>query len=94
MIRGGLISLIYAKTVDISLSAVDEASSVTLMSSDIERITTSLAFMHETWAALIEIAIAVYILQQSLGYACLAPLTVAISMFSRHTNLDNTLTLL
>ena len=76
MLRGGLISMIYAKTVDLSVTAVDESSSMTLMSSDIERITTSLQFMHDTWAAVFEIGIAIFILERSLGLACIAPAVI------------------
>ena len=82
MLRGGLISMIYAKTLDLDITAVEESSSMTLMSSDIERITESLRFMHDTWASIIEIGIAIFLLQRSVGLACIAPTIITILVTS------------
>ena len=38
--RAGLVDLVYRRTLEISCPAVDEADAVTLMSADVERITT------------------------------------------------------
>lgn len=47
MMRGGLISMLYGKATDIALSDVDTASSLTLMSADVERIVTGMETGHE-----------------------------------------------
>ena len=47
MMRGGLISMLYSKATDIALSDVDAASSLTLMSADVERIVTGMETGHE-----------------------------------------------
>jgi ATP-binding cassette subfamily C (CFTR/MRP) protein 1 len=47
MMRGGLISMLYGKATGISLTDVDMASSLTLMSADIERIVTGMETGHE-----------------------------------------------
>ena len=56
MIRGGLISMLYSKATDVALVDVDAASSITLMSADVERIVTGLETGHEvrtvSWVAL------------------------------------------
>lgn len=47
MMRGGLISMLYGKATDVALTDVDTASSMTLMSADIERIVTGMETGHE-----------------------------------------------
>ncbi|OJZ85746.1 hypothetical protein ASPFODRAFT_46813 [Aspergillus luchuensis CBS 106.47] len=72
-IRGGLVSLIYNKSVDLSITAVEEKAALTLMSTDIDRITMSCADMHHAWTAVIEVAVALYLLYAQLGVGFLAP---------------------
>ena len=48
-IRGGLISLIYSKTLDLSITALDPSASLTLMSSDVQRITQAMALFNDAW---------------------------------------------
>jgi ATP-binding cassette, subfamily C (CFTR/MRP), member 1 len=71
--RGGLVSLIYQKTVDLSITALEEGAALTLMSTDVERITQSFANFHNTWAALIQVTIALYLLHENLGAGFIAP---------------------
>ena len=78
MARGGLISLMFAKTSSLKANAADPATSLTLMSADIERITNGWQTMHEIWANLIEIVLAIYLLERQLGAACAIPIGVAI----------------
>ena len=78
MARGGLISMLYNKTADLSITSVDPANSLTLMSADIERITTGWQTMHEIWANLIEVALAIWLLQRQLGVACVIPIAVSL----------------
>ncbi|KAL1591926.1 hypothetical protein SLS60_011518 [Paraconiothyrium brasiliense] len=81
MMRGGLISMLYNKAVDIPLNDVDTASSLTLMSADIERIVTGMQTGHEIWANTIEVGLAIYLLQRQLGVACAIPVGVAVLSF-------------
>lgn len=78
MVRGGLISMLYNKTMDLSIDAVDPSSSMILMSADVERITTGWQTIHELWANVIEVGLAIYLLEQQLGAACAIPIAVAI----------------
>lgn len=84
MARGGLITLMFAKTSSLKSNAVDSSSALTLMSADIERITNGWQTMHEIWASIIEVAIAIYLLQRQLGTACAIPIAVAICKFEYH----------
>jgi hypothetical protein len=45
--RGGLISMLYNKATEVALVDVDVASSLTLMSADVERIVTGMQTGHE-----------------------------------------------
>lgn len=47
MMRGGLISMLYSKAMQVALVDVDTASSITLMSADVERIVTGMETGHE-----------------------------------------------
>jgi ATP-binding cassette, subfamily C (CFTR/MRP), member 1 len=78
MVRGGLISMIYRKTGVLCLKDVDPATSMTVMSADIERIVQGWQTMHETWASFIEVGIAIYLLERQLGVACVVPVVVSI----------------
>src|SRR5579871_4161660 len=78
MIRGGLVSMLYDKTADLSISAVEPEASLTLMNTDMERISTGFQFVHDLWANIIEIALATYLLERQLGPACAIPLGIAI----------------
>ncbi|KAK2853332.1 hypothetical protein FQN49_005174 [Arthroderma sp. PD_2] len=78
MVRGGLISMLYRKATDVNIQDVDPASSMTLMSADIERIVQGWQSMHELWAAAAEVGIAIFLLQKQLGVACVVPIAVSI----------------
>lgn len=78
MVRGGLISILYQKVTDLSLKDIDPAASMTLMSADIERIVQGWQSMHEIWANLLEVALAIYLLQRQLGVSCMVPIGVSI----------------
>lgn len=82
MVRGGLVSMLYRKATDLSLKDVDPASSMTLMSADIERIVQGWQTMHEIWSNIIEVALAIYLLERQLGVACVVPIVVAIRKLS------------
>jgi ATP-binding cassette, subfamily C (CFTR/MRP), member 1 len=81
IIRGSLVTTIYRKTTEISLTALDNSAAVTLMSTDVERIVNGMRLMHEFWANLIQVFIATYLLQRELGVACVAPIAVSIGGF-------------
>ena len=78
MARGGLISMLYRKAADLSIQDVDPASSMTLMSADIERIVQGWQSMHEIWANAVEIAVAIFLLEKQLGVACAIPIGVSV----------------
>ena len=78
MIRGGLISLLYGKTADLPINAVQPEASLTLMNADIERISNGFQFAHDLWANIIEMALATYLLERQLGPSAAIPVGVAV----------------
>ena len=78
MIRGLLVSAIYKQTTEISLTAIDNKASVTLMSADVEQIVRGLRQIHEIWASIIEIGLATYLLERQTGPAAAAPFLVIV----------------
>jgi ATP-binding cassette subfamily C (CFTR/MRP) protein 1 len=52
---------------------------MTLMISDMQSITSASAFIHEIWAALLELTLAVWLLWRQVGPSSLTVLGVAIS---------------
>lgn len=88
MVRGQLISMLYEKATDMTITAADPTAALTLMSADIERIDMGWRTAHEIWANLVEIAIAIYLLERQLGIACLIPVGTAIckcTLGTKHT---------
>lgn len=77
-IRGSLISIIYAKTVDLNITALDDSVAVTLMSNDAQAICNGFQLIHEFWAVPMELIVAIYLLSRQLGVACLAPAILAL----------------
>lgn len=75
-IRGGLISLIYEKTLELRIGATDPSASLTLMSSDIQRMVETVPVIHDTWLGFFEVGIAMFLLYLELGQACYAPAIV------------------
>ncbi|KAK7455438.1 hypothetical protein Landi51_02642 [Colletotrichum acutatum] len=70
LFRGGLISLIFKKTLSLDASIIKDSAPVTLMSVDIENIAVSMTFIHDVWAAAIELPVGVYLLYRQVGPPC------------------------
>ncbi|KND86897.1 Canalicular multispecific organic anion transporter 2 [Tolypocladium ophioglossoides CBS 100239] len=83
MMRGSLIPLVYQKSLLLDSSASSTFSptaALTLVSTDIETITSGLVQVHETWSNLVEIAIAIYLLERQLGAACVMGVAFALAV--------------
>lgn len=78
MLRGSLVELIYRKTMAMEPIAIQESTPLTLMSADIERISTGFPLLHDFWASILQIPLALYLLWREVGVASMAPLGVAI----------------
>ncbi|KAH8695211.1 P-loop containing nucleoside triphosphate hydrolase protein [Talaromyces proteolyticus] len=76
--RAGLVDLIYRHTLEMFPTALEGADAVTLMSTDVERVTSGLRMFPELWANIIQIAVAIWLLQRTLYLAVLGPTLVTI----------------
>jgi hypothetical protein len=81
MVRGSLVTLIFNKTLRMSTSAVTDASAVTLMSTDIERIGSGIRQIPETYSNFIEVALALWLLARLLKLATIASTLVVVSTY-------------
>lgn len=79
MVRGCLVSAISWRTARLNfLAASDPKAAVTLMSTDVERITDGLRPLHDFWASIIQIGFSLYLLERQMGVACVVPIVIAI----------------
>ncbi|KAF4951397.1 hypothetical protein FSARC_12927 [Fusarium sarcochroum] len=76
--RGGLIGLVYSKTLDLDTSQAGDAAAITLMSTDIDRIAAGFELFAALWAGPIEIAIGIYLLYLRLGVSCVVSIILAL----------------
>ncbi|KAK5046622.1 hypothetical protein LTR84_007383 [Exophiala bonariae] len=77
-VRGGLVALIYQKTLDLRIGATDPTASLTLMSSDIQRLVETIPLIHDVWLGFIDVCIGMFLLYLELGSACYAPAIVCV----------------
>lgn len=77
MIRGLLIGAICEKSLQLPNEETSKQSAITLISADTERINLGLRNMHEVWANIIELAVAIYLLQREVGVIAVVPLFIA-----------------
>ncbi|KAJ5361079.1 hypothetical protein N7541_001923 [Penicillium brevicompactum] len=73
MMRGNLVTLIFEKTLRMNTTAVGDSGAITLMSTDIERISSCLREIHEVYCSLIEISLSLWLLARLLNMAIIAP---------------------
>ncbi|KJZ71681.1 hypothetical protein HIM_08919 [Hirsutella minnesotensis 3608] len=78
-IRAGLISSIYTHTVTLKAVQVKDSAALTLMGTDVERIAVSLRWVHEIWASIPEVAVAIWLLARHISAASIVPLLVCLA---------------
>ncbi|GAB1196308.1 hypothetical protein APSETT444_005577 [Aspergillus pseudonomiae] len=78
MVRGAVVSMVYRKATTLSTEDADPASSLTLMSADIERIVQGWQTIHDIWGNALEIGLAIFLLEQQLGVAAVVAVGVAV----------------
>ncbi|KAI1387586.1 ABC multidrug transporter [Hypoxylon trugodes] len=76
MLRACLVTAIYTKATDVRVAGEGENASLTLMSTDIERIMLGFRALHEVWADLLEVGLASWLLYNLLGVAFIAPIAI------------------
>ncbi|KAH8767286.1 hypothetical protein F5883DRAFT_554739 [Diaporthe sp. PMI_573] len=79
MIRGGLISMLYRDVLNMDTMKSSKSSPVALISMDMEKIPFGLQTIHQTWAGLLEFAVAIWLLQRQLGLAVLGSIMTSLA---------------
>ena len=64
-----------ASTVDL-----EDISAITLMGTDVERVVFAFQSIHELWSSILDISIAIWLLERQLSVACIAPVVIISSM--------------
>ncbi|KAK3319769.1 ABC transporter [Cercophora scortea] len=77
-LRGGLIALIYERTLQTRTADLGDITAVSVMGTDVERIVSGLQSIHEIWGSFLEIGIACWLLERQLFLACLAPILIVL----------------
>ncbi|CAG9951253.1 unnamed protein product [Clonostachys rosea f. rosea IK726] len=67
MWRGGLVSLIFKKTLSLRTCCAEESASITLMSTDIDSIVTAGESLHDMWCSFLDLGIGIYLLYCQIG---------------------------
>lgn len=78
MARGLLVSLILSSTVELNTFSTAGSGALTLITADVNQISTSFENFHEIWANVIELSLAIWLLQRQLGLGCLGPVAVVV----------------
>ncbi|KAF5605191.1 multidrug resistance-associated 1 [Fusarium subglutinans] len=78
LLRGMLVSAVFSKATDLSITITDDSAAVTLMSSDVDVIVRAVREIHEFWANIIQLAIATWLLSTHIGYAAVGPIIVSL----------------
>ncbi|KXG48870.1 ABC transporter, transmembrane domain, type 1 [Penicillium griseofulvum] len=79
MFRGAASSMIYDHALHIPDGTLgDRSATVTLMTTDVDRIISSLITLNEFWARTIEVGIGIALLALRLGWVCLMPLIIVL----------------
>ncbi|EXL76825.1 hypothetical protein FOPG_08508 [Fusarium oxysporum f. sp. conglutinans race 2 54008] len=67
MYRGGLVSLIFKKTLKLKTTSIKDSAPVTLMTADVETIVAAGASVHDMWANMLELPVGIYLLYRQVG---------------------------
>jgi ATP-binding cassette, subfamily C (CFTR/MRP), member 1 len=78
MTRAGLVSMIYHQTSVLRSCSIEDQEAVTLQGTDVEVIVESIKTVHEVWASLLEVGIALWLLERQLFAACVVPAIICI----------------
>jgi ATP-binding cassette subfamily C (CFTR/MRP) protein 1 len=80
--RGALIGLVYEETMKARTSDQGDITAITLMGTDVERIVFALQVVHELWGSVLDMAIAIWLLEQQVFLACVAPVALIVGIYN------------
>ncbi|KAJ0160120.1 Metal resistance protein YCF1 [Colletotrichum tanaceti] len=78
MVRAGLTSVVFGRAVSLRADDLRDNAAVTLMGTDVERIVATFVNLHQVWAAVLEVGIAIFLLQRHVAAASVVPVVISI----------------
>ncbi|VUC23924.1 unnamed protein product [Clonostachys rosea] len=81
MVRGAIITLVYDHLLQLPVGSCEDGTATTLISADVERITSSLNQLNELWARAIEVAAGIGLLTWQIGWVSVIPLVIVFLSF-------------
>lgn len=78
VVRSGLIAMISEQTLRLKSAQLQAGNAVTLMGTDTERIVVSVRTVHELWASLASVGVAIWLLEIQVYVACVVPAVMAV----------------
>ncbi|KAI3488077.1 hypothetical protein L1887_47856 [Cichorium endivia] len=91
-IRRTLVSIIYQKSLRLrqdAALATGAGGATTLISADMERVCNGVVLIHEVWASLLQIAIALWLAYEQISYAFLVPVVMTVISIALTTYISN-----
>ncbi|KAL4804621.1 putative multidrug resistance-associated protein [Aspergillus unguis] len=88
-VRSGLIAMIHEQTLALrSTAGLKSAEAVALMGTDTTRIMSSIRLLHEMWASLLSVGVAIWLLEIQVYVACVVPAVIAVACIIATTPLS------
>lgn len=81
MARSMLVTEIFIKATKARIGIADDSAALTLMSTDMERITMGFRSLHDIWASIVQAALAAWMLYIRLGVVFVVPMAVVVVCF-------------
>lgn len=79
VVRSGLVAMIHEQTLALRSTTGSKAGdAVALMGTDTTRIISSMRSLHEFWASLVSVAVAIWLLEMQVYVACVLPAVIAV----------------
>lgn len=77
-IRGSLITFICSEMTSFDSSGSDVSTALTLVNTDVETAILGFQDLHEVWANVAQLGIAIWLLGRQISWACMGPVIIAI----------------
>jgi ATP-binding cassette subfamily C (CFTR/MRP) protein 1 len=87
--RSGLITMILEQTLALRRSQLQAGDAIILMGTDTEQIMVSMHTVHELWASLASVGLAVWLLEIQVYIACVVPAVMALGCILATTPLSS-----
>lgn len=68
----------YRQTTLLKANDVKDTAAIILMGTDVERIVANLRNIHETWASILEVGVAIWLLERQVFVACIVPAIISL----------------